>query len=40
MEALAGDVELYPDAYKYERADRIGGSKSGIQAALNRLGIS
>lgn len=40
MDALTRDVELYPDAYQYERAARLGVSKSGIQSALKRLGIS
>jgi transposase len=40
MEALARDVELYPDAYQFERAERLGVSKSGIQVALKRLGLS
>ncbi len=37
MEALAQDLELYPDAYQYERAERLGVSQSGIQLALQRL---
>lgn len=40
MEALKQDVELYPDAYQYERAARLGVSKSGIGHALKRLKIS
>lgn len=40
MVALAGDVEKYPDAYQYERAERFGVSQRGIGAALKRLGIS
>ena len=39
-EALLQDVKLYPDDYMYERARRFGCSKSGIEAALKRLGIS
>ena len=39
-EALLKDVEQYPDDYMYERAQRFGCSKSGIEAALKRLGIS
>ena len=34
------DVERHPDDYMYERAQRFGCSKSGIEAALKRLGIS
>ena len=39
-EALLKDVEQHPDDYMYERARRLGCSKSGIEAALKRLGIS
>ncbi|MFC6381152.1 IS630 transposase-related protein [Psychrobacter glacincola] len=39
-EALLKDVEQYPDDYMYERANRLGCSKSGIESALKRLGIS
>ena len=38
--ALLADVANYPDDYMYERARRLGCSKSGIEAALKRLGIS
>lgn len=38
-EALLKDVEQHPDDYMYERAQRFGCSKSGIEAALKRLGI-
>ncbi|MBK1642505.1 hypothetical protein CKO12_11570 [Chromatium okenii] len=37
---LLKDVEMYPDAYLQERADRLQVSKSGIGTALGRLGIS
>ncbi len=37
---LLKDVENYPDAYLQERADRLQVSKSGIAAALKRLGVS
>ena len=40
MEGLKRDVELYPDAYHYERAVRFGITESGIRSALKRLGIS
>jgi transposase len=40
MDALASDVKLYPDAYQYERAERLGVSESCIQSALKRLKIS
>lgn len=40
MEALKRDVEEYPDAYHYERAQRLGVSQRGIGYALKRLGIS
>lgn len=39
-EALEQDVELYPDAYQYERAERLGVSRRGICDALKRLRIS
>ena len=38
--ALLKDVEQHPDDYMYERAQRLGCSKSGIEAALKRLSIS
>lgn len=40
MEALKQDVEVYPDAYQYERARRLGVSPRGIGYALERLKIS
>ena len=40
MELLAQDVGLYPDAYQYERAERLGCSRRGIGEALKRLKIS
>ena len=40
MEALRRDVELYPDAYQYERAARFGVSEKGIGHALRRMGVS
>ena len=40
MYALRQDVELNPDAYQYERAERFGVSQTGICYALKRLGIS
>lgn len=40
MEHLKKDVEDYPDAYQYERARRLGVSKTGIYWALKRLGVS
>ena len=39
-EALLKDVAQYPDDCMYERAQRLGCSKSGIEIALKRLGIS
>ena len=39
-EALLKDVEQHPDDYMYERAQHLGCSKSGIEAALKRLSIS
>lgn len=40
MVELKTDVENYPDAYTYERAQRLGVSKSGVWQALQRLGVS
>jgi len=40
IDALKQDVEICPDDYQYERALRLGVSKSGIGDALKRLGIS
>ena len=40
MEALKREVEQHPDAYQYERAERLGVSRRGIGYALKRLGIS
>jgi len=40
MQALARDVETYPDAYQYERAQRLGVSPKGIFEALKRLNVS
>ncbi|MES2354213.1 MAG: IS630 transposase-related protein [Pseudomonadota bacterium] len=40
MEALARDVDAYPDDYQYERAQRFGMSQRGIYGALRRLGAT
>jgi transposase len=40
MEALRQDVEEYPDAYQYERAERLNVSKSCVFFALKRLGVT
>lgn len=40
MEELKRDVEQKPDAYQYERAQRLGVSRRAIGYALKRLGIS
>jgi transposase len=40
MEALKQDVERYPDAYQFERAERLGVSDGCIFHALKRLGIT
>jgi len=37
---LTEDIKKYPDAYNYERADRLKVSASGIYCAIKRLGIS
>lgn len=40
MEVLKQDVIRYPDAYQYERAERLHVSRTGIWHALNRLGVT
>ena len=40
MGLLERDIELYPDPYQYERAERFGCSQCGIGEALKRLKIS
>lgn len=40
MERLKQDIEDYPDAYQYERAQRFGVSQKGIFEALKRLGVT
>ena len=40
MAALEQDVKMYPDAYQYERAARLGVSQRAIGYALKRLGVS
>ncbi|MBN8523109.1 MAG: transposase [Rickettsiales bacterium] len=37
---LVQDVKEYSDAYQYERAERLGVSRSGIQKALKQLKIT
>lgn len=37
---LAQDIKEYSDAYQYERAERLGVSRSGIQKALKKLNIT
>ena len=39
-QALLKDVELYPDAYQYERAERFSVSPKAIWQALKKLGIT
>ena len=40
MEALKKDIEAYPDAYQYERSERLGVTQSAIWYALQRLGVT
>lgn len=40
MSALARDVEQHPDAYQYERAERLHVSVSGVAHALKRLNMT
>ena len=39
-DALLEDIKKYPDAYNYERANRLNVSASGICCAMKRLGIT
>ena len=40
MEALKRDIEEVPDAYQYERAERLNVSRRCVQHALKRLGVT
>lgn len=40
MNDLMSDVEKYPDAYQYERAERLGVSRRCVCDALKRLNVS
>ena len=40
MEALKKDIEEYPDAYQYERGERLGCTRGGIYHALKRLRVT
>lgn len=40
MKALKQDIERYPDAYQYERGERLGVTQMGIWHALKRLGVT
>jgi transposase len=40
LEALKADVEKYPDAYQYERAERLGVKQNTICYGLKKLKIS
>lgn len=40
MDALRSDIEKYPDAYQFERAKRLGVSRSCIFYALKRLKVT
>lgn len=40
MEALKRDITQYPDAYQYERAQRLSVSEGCVFHALKRLGIT
>jgi len=40
MVALVQDVEQYPDAYQFERAERFGVCQKAIWQALRRLGVT
>ena len=40
IEALKKDIETHPDAFQYERAQRLGVTQMGIWHALKRLKIT
>ena len=40
MEALKEDIKKYPDAYQYERAERMRVSQSAIWQAIRRLEVT
>ena len=40
LEVLRHDVEEHPDAYQYERAERLGVSQNCIWRGLQRLGVA
>ena len=40
LKALEMDVELYPDAYQYERAERFGVHQNAIHEALKKLNVT
>lgn len=40
LEALATDIELYPDAYQFERAERFGVRQNSIHQALKKLNVT
>ena len=40
MDALKRDVEVYPDAYQYERAERLGVSEGGVFHALKHSNVT
>jgi len=40
MDALKRDVEVHPDAYQYERAQRLNVSPRCVGHALKRLGVT
>jgi len=40
IESLKQDITLYPDAYQYERAERLKVSASGVWHALRRLKVT
>ena len=40
QKTLMEDIEKYPDAFSYERADRLNVTASGIRSAMKRLKIS
>lgn len=40
LDKLKEDVAQYSDSYQYERAERLGASRSGVQKALKKLNIT
>ena len=40
LDALHDDVRTYPDAYQYERAERLGVTRKAIWQGLRKIGVT